>query len=358
MTAGNLQVLSLAAAAGDASFAAAWDGLAAAYGDAYYRRDYLAAVEPTEPGQIMLALYRDDGGAVLYPVGRRPLEALPLPSALTRDRFDLLTHHEYGGPLVISDDDKSALRCAFDHAFIQWCGDIGVVAEFVRFHPVLATQRGWESAYATRLSCTNIMLDLALDDAALLADMRGTTRRAIQSGERRGLRITTLTPETAPRFSGLYQKNMDRLAARAEYYFGDDHFVRLAKLAGTATLLAAEDAGGALAGAASFLAASGIAHYHLSAADRAMSRLSPLNALIFHAAGQLRSQGIRWLHLGGAAKSQPGLRAFKEGFSSLRRDYAIGTRVHDAARYNALRDAAAVAEGRFFPAYRAMRLAA
>jgi len=357
MTAGNLQVLSLAAAAANAAFASAWDGLAAAHGDAYYRRDYLAAVEPTEPGRIMLALYRGDAGAVLYPVGLRPLEALPLPGALTRGRFDLLTHHEYGGPLVVGNDD-SALRPAFDRAFTQWCGDIGVVAEFVRFHPVLATQRGWESAYETRLSCTNIMLDLALDDAALLADMRGTTRRAIQSGERRGLRIADLTPETAPRFSNLYRRNMDRLAARAEYYFGDAHFVRLAGLAGTATLLGAEAADGTLAGAASFLSASGIAHYHLSAADRAMSRLSPLNALIFHAAGRLRAQGVRWLHLGGAAKSQPGLRAFKEGFSSLRRDYAIGTRVHDAARYAALRDAAAVAEGRFFPAYRAMRLAA
>lgn len=355
MTAAGLQVLSLEAAASDLHFAATWDGLAAAHGDVYYRRDYLAVAELNEPGRIMLALYRNDRGSVIYPVGLRSLEALPLPTTLTRGRFDLLTHHEYGGPLVIGAGD--ALRRSFDRAFAQWCGDTGVVAEFVRFHPVLENQRGWESCYTIRQSCANVMLDLERDDASLLAGMRGNTRRAILAAERRDLRITHLAPETAPRFGELYRRNMDRLSARPEYYFDDTYFTRLAKL-DCATLLAAEDTDGTLAGAANFLAVSGVAHYHLSTADRRMSRLNPLNALIFHAAQQLRAKGIRWLHLGGAAKSQPGLRAFKDGFSQLRRDYVVGTRIHDVARYDALRDAAAVAEGRFFPAYRAMRLAA
>jgi serine/alanine adding enzyme len=358
MSAGRLDVLSLEAAA-DPSFAADWDALVAAHGDVYYRRDYLAVAQRNEPGPVLLALFRGAAGAVLYPVVRRPLDALAVPSELTQGRCDLATPYEYGGPLLAAGDaEKAAVRAAFDRAFAAWCGSHGVVSEFVRFHPLLAVQGEWTGGYAVRISGQNVVLDLSLTDDALLAGMRGTTRRAILTAARRGLRLRRVGPGDAARFGALYRGNMDRLAARPEYYFADDYFRRLAALEAQALLLAAEDADGGLAGVAAFLVGPHHAHYHLSAADRAMSRLNPLNALIFEAARLLRARGCRLLHLGGVAAGQVGLRAFKDGFSSERRAYAIGTRIRDADAYRTLSAAARAVSGTFFPAYRATRLAA
>lgn len=359
MISGSLDVLPLTAAGADARFAAAWDALAEAYGDIYYRRDYLSAAALNESGETLVALWRGVDGAVLYPIVCRPLDGLPVPARLTHGRCDLVTPFEYGGPLVVPSTDAAGaaarLRAGYDRAFAAWCADRRVVAEFIRFHPLLGAQQGWDDTYTLRTSAANVVLDLAKDDDTLLADMRSATRRAVRASEHRGVEVREL--EAAAPFAALYHAGMDRLGAAPQYYFPPAYFDALRRLDGAALLAAWSDRG-QLAGVAAFIAGRRFAHYHLGATDRSLSSLRPMNALFFAAARRFRARGCRWLHLGSAAGSQVGLRSFKEGFSTDRRDYAVGTRIHDAATYRALADAAGAGAGGFFPAYRAMAQAA
>jgi len=350
---GGLEVVPLAAAG--PGFAAAWDALVEAHGDVYYRRDYLAVAQLNESAPVLLALFRGDAGAVLYPVVRRPLAALDLPASLTDGRCDLVTPYEYGGPLLApssAPDAAERLRANFDQAFSGWCRETGVVAEFIRFHPLLATQRGWSGHYDLRPSAANVVLDLSRDEETLLAGMASATRRAVRAAGNRGVALREIDAAT---FAKLYLAGMQRLGAAPQYYFPTPYFAALQDLEG-ATMLGAFGDDGALAGVAAFIAGREFAHYHLGAADRAQTRLRPMNALFFGAISWARARGCRWLHLGGGAKNQAGLRSFKEGFSAERRDYVVGTRVWDQAAYHALAMASG-GDGGFFPTYRAQRRA-
>jgi hypothetical protein len=335
-----------------------WDALAVAAGDVYYQRDYLRAAALHEAGELCLVHYRSDCGAVLYPLVRRSLETLPLPGPLTRSRFDLTTPYEYGGPLLICEPAaEQSVRAGFLRTFDAWCRDTGVISEFVRFDPLLAAHSGWGDAYDLRPCGRNVVIDLSQDDAALLAQMRGAARRAVLAAQRRGCRVEHTSARSGD-FASLYRASLGRLGAGAHYYFSVDYFADLAALGGEDRLAVALSPNGEIAGVALFVVGRQFAHYHLAAVDRAMGSLNPGHLLIYEAARRLRDSGRRWLHLGGAAASQSGLRAFKESFSPDRVDYVVGTRVHDALTYRALAEAASAVGERFFPAYRTPTLTA
>jgi hypothetical protein len=335
-----------------------WDALAEAAGDVYYQRDYLRAAALHEAGELCLVHYCGEGGIVLYPLVRRPLEALSLPGQLVRGRFDLTTPYEYGGPLLICEHAaEQAVRAGFLRAFDAWCRDTGVVSEFVRFDPLLAVHFGWGGVYDLRSCGSNVVIDLSRDDATLLAQMRGAARRAVLAAQRRGCRVEYASARSGD-FASLYRANLDRLGAGAQYYLSTAYFADLAVLGCEDRLAVAFGPNGEIAGAALFVVGRLFAHYHLAAVDRTMSSLNPGHLLIYEAARRLRDSGRRWLHLGGAAPSQSGLRAFKESFSPDRMDYVVGTRVHDAVTYRALAEAAGAAGARFFPAYRTPTLTA
>ena len=357
MISARLRVEPLSAVQPGESFAETWDRCARAFGDVYYERGYLRVAALNEAGPVELALFEHGAGTMLYPFVRRPLEALGNPGGGAR--FDLVTPYEYGGPLPVAPEDGGAralLQGAFAKAFSEWCRDSGVVSEFVRFHPLLANHRGAEQHYDLRFCCANVVIYLAQDDEAMLAAMRSSARRAVHAAARRGCRVARLpaTPAEAARFGALYRSSMDRLGARQEYYFSDGYFAALAGIGNVAPLFAAVTEEGDLAAASVGVAGRRFAHHHLTGADRRFNDLKPANLLVFELARHFREQGCRLLHLGGAAASQPGIKAFKEGFSPDRRDYFVGCRIFNVAAYRALSAQRGIDpdEAGHFPAYR------
>lgn len=361
---GDLRLCPLARLEGEPAIARLWDEVVRERGDVYYERSYLRAAAAGERGRIMLALYECPDGAVVYPFVRRPLDELAFGDD-SAGRCDIITPYEYGGPLIHADGEGTVevVRAGFAATFADYCRDAGVVSEFVRFHPLLKTQRGWETCFDVRLSARNVVVDLGVSQEALFAGYNRRTRRNVRLASRRGARVerAARTPGDVLRFMEIYLATMERRGAQPFYYFTPPYFERLAALpADKISLYFAREPGGEVISAALFLHDGRYAHYHLGGRLAAHSRLCA-NSLLFHTAAlEMRAAGRRLLHLGGAGGDQRGLETFKAGFSGNGVDYFVGRRIHDADTYRALvrarathaGDGGEVAEGGFFPAYR------
>ena len=101
--------------------------------DIYYSCEYLVSALKLDPGQAALFYFVDDGGEgeVAYPFIKREL----------RDEgfffYDITTPFGYGGPVLNIKGDGYKLAANFLAGFSEYCQLEKIVAEFIRFHPLM-----------------------------------------------------------------------------------------------------------------------------------------------------------------------------------------------------------------------------
>jgi hypothetical protein len=362
---GTLSVRTLSDVESDALASERWQFVALNAGDVYYQLPYLEAASIHEEGNVFLCHFSHPQGEVLYPLVLRPLSQLPFTPDALLDSYDAITPYEYGGPLVHAQDGAAAevLRKAFDQEFIAFCRSEGIVCEFVRFHPLLRTHEGWDSAYEIRHSCANVIIDLTKTQDEIVAACTPLNRRNLRTAQRRNIAITKVDRSTAnvQVFADLYMATMDRLGASPRYYFSREYFEKLCQGADQwISLYLAIDGEGTTLSGALVIHGSEFAHYHLGGTAPDVSRYRPNNLLYHTIAMDQKLAGRQYFHLGGAASSQEGLLAFKAGFSRARINYQVGWRIHDQQAYASLSDAwtrtslnSVRRNSDSFPAYRA-----
>ena len=318
-----------------------WDKVVTSIGDIYYEPSYLGAAKHVDGGQVRLCLYRHELGTVVYPFVIRSLDELPFGEKLPADLFDIISPHEYGGPLVYAPTPlaRRDVAKAFYVAFGEYCHSAKIVSEFVRFHPLIQIDDVWPSLYDMRRSSSNITIDLERSDGSPEDKYSKSTRRNAGIARRRGVTVERVPriSDSIEEFVELYLTTMRRLDAAPYYDFSSRYFDALADLGNDhVSLYLARDTDGRLIAGALFLLGSRYAHYHLSATLRDGRRLYPATVILDTAARDLQASGRRILHLGGAAPDQEGLHAFKAGFSPYRANYSVGTRVHHPELYDHL----------------------
>lgn len=246
---------------------------------------------------------------------------------------DIQSATGYGGPLSNS-DDPAFLRDA-DTAARRWAAEHGVVAEFLRFHPMVPHAR-WYAGEVARNRDT-VRIDLARDPAEQYQPRRRTdVRRFLKAG----VRVERVPAEAMRQlFPPMYRDSMDQAGALARYYFGQDYFDALLGLERVEGWLAYEDAR-ALAGAIVLVSPeAGVAEYHLGAKSAGAERHKATVGLLHVAAGAYRERGLRDFYLGGgrSVAEDDSLLYFKRGFSPQTDPYHIGSRVYDARHYERLK---------------------
>jgi len=246
---------------------------------------------------------------------------------------DMQSAYGYGGPLSNS-DDPNFLRAA-DHAFKQWAQDNSVVAEFLRFHPLIPYHR-WYSGEVMDNRET-VQIDLTKELFEQYHTRRRTDVRRFLEG---GLRVERASPQAMQSvFPALYAENMDQIRTTSDYYFRESYFDALFHFAGAENWLVYSD-NQAIAGAVILVSPhASVAEYHLSAKAQGYERQRATVGLLHTAADYYKSLCYRYFHLGGGRSADPNdsLLFFKKGFSSLTGLYRIGSRVYEPEKYAELK---------------------
>jgi hypothetical protein len=242
---------------------------------------------------------------------------------------DIQSPYGYGGPLSNS-DDAPFLKMA-DEAFRLWAHENSVVAEFLRFHPLIS-QRKWYAGQVTDNRET-VSIDLSKDLFEQYEKRRQPdVKRFLESG----LMVQRVSSESMQRvFPELYRENMDRVGAKPEYYFAQSYLEALFRFSGTDNWLVYAE-GTPVAGAVILTSTQArVAEYHLGADKQGSGAQRAIVGLLHTAATYYQSMHFERFYLGGGRSTAPddSLLFFKKGFSSLTDPYQIGSRVFESEDY-------------------------
>jgi serine/alanine adding enzyme len=326
---------------------AEWDDLVARLGglDAYTRRAYhsvSAALEPPGTVPVLLHHVSSDGEVAL------PLLLRPLPGA---DGWDASSAYGYGGPVVTSGRAAAVFGAALD----AWAVENGVVATFLRLHPLL----GNTSAVPPGAELVALGATVAWDTTPgrdLVSAMHPHHRRAVRRAGRAGVDVVVVPgPERLDGFRELYETTMRRQEAAPSYFFPDAYWNALAAerhFLGSVTVEARID--GELVAALLCLSGGSWLHYHLGASADAARAVGASNLCFLAAAQWGQARGLTRFHLGGGVggASDSSLFVFKHRYdpASPPLPFSVAKLVHDRERYRQL--AGTTSTAGFFPPWR------
>jgi hypothetical protein len=317
----------------------AWDDALASHPasglDVYFTSGYHRSHCLGQPEEARLLRFTRGQEQLVYPFRLRTIEKVGDEALAGADR-DIESVYGFTGPLATT-SDPAFLNEAWE-AFSNWAAQESVVAEFVRFNPLLTTERFAPGEMSCERVRDHVVIDLTLEDERLWRESYGkTNRNMIRKAERLGLSVSfEPLEEHLDTFVCLYHETMGRNRAAQEYYFDGAHFAALARES-PAIAAVARRQGRDLA-VSLFLVGPNWMHYHLSGCSEEGLDAAANNLILHRAVGEARRLGLSLLHLGGGRTGSPEdlLLRFKAGFSPLRRPVLVGRRVHRRDRYEEL----------------------
>lgn len=292
--------------------------------DPFYNEHVLTGLYGTNWYSVLISTERY---AFLHTFSKKRIEGMNM--------FDVEPSLGYAGPLV-NTNDADFTRTALER-YSELCRTENVIAELVRFNPLLENHRFFADAAAIDISPAKeiVIARCHADEAPQLAEFSDACVRRVRRGAR-DCRYRELDhPDEIHAFAALYRESLERLGAAANWYLEDGFFQRAAAL--PPFRFHGVFAGSDLVSAC-LTAESGSTAYYLLAANchpHAPGANEFLIHSIAHAGSRRRLQN---LVLGGgttAASDDPLLR-FKRKFSKATHTLFIGKIVHDKGAFDAL----------------------
>ena len=326
------------------------------YPDIYFEPDYAELYE-TEENRAVEYRFECEYGFITNLFLKRQID-IKLPDEV--QYFDLVTPYGYGGPVIHWTKDKEKLIQAYMDDFGRYTEKEHIIAEFVRFHPILGNGVDFKEVYKSIFDRKTVGTNLTYDDVIakeFSKHKRKDIRKALKNPEIRY--EVTENPSTLQDFLKIYYSTMDRDKADDYYYFKPDYFqAMLEKFRGHIT------AGRVFLG--DQLIAMGVyfrygkyLHAHLSGTLSEYLDYSPANILKYALAVYGHENGYEVIHYGGGSSRSPenGLYRFKKEFGkNTEFDFYIAKKVWNEEIYKQICSAVgADVNSEFFPAYRMSR---
>ncbi len=306
------------------------------HSDIYFSCAYHQAHEANGDGKACAFVAEEGDSLLFYPFLVRPIERVGT-ETIDAGWCDIETVYGYSGPLASTREPKFLAQAW--GAFAGWCQKAGVVAEYVRFHPLLGNRDAADSAMTVAFNRETVLVGLDGTEQELWERALPTQRNMVRKALAQGL-ICHEVPLSIglEAFQRMYRQTMAQVQAAQYYLFSAAYFQLLAKeLRQQACLFAVLREEQTIA-MALFLTDHTTMHYHLAGSDARFKPLAPNNLLLHTAARWAQERGFKNLHLGGGRTARPDdpLLRFKSSLSRARLPFYCGRRVHHKPAYAAL----------------------
>jgi hypothetical protein len=318
------------------------DALPADKRDVFFLPEYAALWEAETHQPAFLFRFGDDKNEALMVAERRSVATLPFcgsaAGAAGADYYDIASPYGYGGPVVHCQDQNNEpdLFIAFREAIHEYCLKNGIVAEFLRLHPMMQNHQLFGQDPGLHQKNSTVWIDLRQGESEILQSMKRDHRYSVKTATKRGVEAvrSDLRQDHLKEFHRLYSASMDRRQALPLYYFSLDFFQELAgRLPEYTTLFLAIWNGKAISGHL-YLRCGPYVDYYLSGSDSEHWDLKANVLTIYKTALWAKAQGHHFLHLGGGhACELDSVFEFKSHFSPNRAPYYMYRQVHDRAAY-------------------------
>lgn len=257
---------------------------------------------------------------------------------LKQDYYDIQTSYGYGG--VISNNYNQTFIEQFYKKFNSFCLDNNIIAEFVRFHPLIKNNKFSENYMDVILDRETVALDLQKSfDDIWLNEYSSKNRNMIRKAEKLGYSIeiiSTPTKSEIERFIDIYEYSMKMANADEFYFFDREFFFNTFKyLKDIAFLFNVKSFGSEVVCSAIFFHYKNYFNYHLSGRTEKADN-SVNNFLLNEAVKFAQKKGAKVFHFGGgrSKSSDDSLLKFKSNFSKTKLPFYIGKKIHNKEVYD------------------------
>lgn len=298
--------------------------------DIYYTAQYYEMNAQSKNVQPQLFVYNDiKGNFGIYPFLKYKIVHTNLKGIF----YDIESAYGYGGPIISCEDEE--FRVAFEQNFIDYCCNAKIIAEFVRFHPLIKNESVFRHDINVEHNRTTIWIDLTKPlDEIWMQDISTKNRNIIRKCEKNGLLVER--SDNYEEFIQIYNETMNRVGAGSFYYFENKYYELIRN--NKQYILFNVKEGSETIAAAIFMRYGDYFHYHLSGSRKEKLKLSPNNILLWEAIKFAKKSGYKKMHFGGGLTnaSQDSLFRFKRNFSEQSADFYIGKRIHNLKVYDQL----------------------
>lgn len=298
--------------------------------DIYYTSEYYKMHESNGDGKSYLFHYYDNKGNIgLYPFMLNKIEGYEL----NHDYYDIETAYGYGGPIT-NCFEKNFLK-EFEENFINYCRLNYIVAEFIRFHPLINNEKIFRNDMQVIHNRSTVYIDLTKGiDAIWKVDIKSKNRNVIRRAKKHGLYVEE--SDEYKTFKYIYDKTMSKVDANDYFYFDEIYYDSI-KENNNCVLLNVKRENKVIASAI-FMGYGDYFHYHLAGSLREELKYSPNNLMLWEAIKYAVNKGYKKMHFGGGLTNslEDNLFKFKSSFSKEYTDFYIGKRIHDNKVYSYL----------------------
>ena len=297
--------------------------------DIYFTRRYGQESQLLGGGEAQLFLYEEGDNFGIYPYIKHMVN-------LSEDKclyYDIETPYGYGGPLVKNKD--LAFIHKFEKEFLKYCLRENIIAEFIRFHPLLRNEGIFQKNIDVLHNRTTAWLDLERSlDEIWMHDISTQNRNTIRKCRKNGLSVEI--SEDYDAFSDIYNQTMCKVGAERFYFFDQAYYDKMKHNPDYKLMHVVKDK--EILAAAIFMKYGEYFHYHLAGSKYEFLKYAPNNILLWEAIKYAKSCGCKKMHFGGgrSVAKDDSLLQFKRRFSSQCTDFYIGKRIHNERVYGRL----------------------
>lgn len=303
--------------------------------DVYFTPDLHRLYEKKGDGKAYCCVFEYAGSIALYPFLSNRINDLGY--ALDNDYYDIQGAYGYNG-VATNTNDATFFR-EFQTAWLNWISDNRVIAEFIRFNPVLKNEAfcPWTEPIDV---LDNVLIPLSDYKEIWAHSYDSGVRNAIRKANKYSLAFSLqmgdqINDSDYAQFINLYQDTMQRRDAGDFYYFDQEYFSNLRMFLKDFILLSTVHFEGEIISADLYLHNHLNAYGFLSGTRRDFFKMSPNTYLRDKTIQALVDLGFQNYSIGGGLQRNDSIYRYKKSFSiSTESLFYIGKIVHDADIYN------------------------
>ena len=189
--------------------------------DVYFTPGYYNLYEAYGDGTACCFVFEKGGDIALYPFLKNSISTLGY--ELDKEYYDIQGAYGYNG-VISSTEDKSFIG-AFWEAFDVWCRENDVIAEFMRFHPMMKNHLLGDGHFKLIHDRNTVYLDLTQSEDDIFAGFDKGTRQHIRKASKSiEIRPAERTEENVRIFNRIYRENMEHVNSIPYLFFNLQHF--------------------------------------------------------------------------------------------------------------------------------------
>ena len=304
--------------------------------DIFFTPEYYELFENKGDGKAACFVFRDRDEIALYPFLINNVNDLGF--ELKTTCYDIQGAYGYNG--IVTNSIKESFLENFSKVFLNYIINANIIAEFVRFDPVLKNHL--LSTYIQPVETfDNVVIDLkqGIEEIWNSSFDRGV-RKAIKKAEKHNLRFSFHTGKEMDNdllktFLQIYYNTMERASASEFYFFSGSFFDHLIKSLSDNSLFVFTAADDEIISTELVLFKGEIAYGFLGGTLAEKYIYSPNSFLRYELIKLLRSMGLKFYSIGGGHQRNDSIYNFKKSFSrKIDSLFYIGKKVHNQPMYN------------------------